>query len=156
MITIYAFTCTENGKAYIGCTAGKIAKRFREHKCNLNSGKHTEHLLMADWKLYGAEKFIMETVFELEDDSSLSAKRAMEKFAMSRYKALGLLYNLNEASFMPTREAIEKGRFVSSALKTGQKQSPESNEKRRLAQLGIPKGHGAKISATKQARKMMR
>lgn len=149
MVTIYALTCMENGKAYIGCTAGKIAKRFREHKCNLNMGRHTEPLLMEDWKLYGAEKFSMEVVFELEDDANVHTKRAMEKFAMARYKSLGLLYNLNEASFAPTPEAIAKGQPLS-LLVRGKKYSPETIQKRRLAQLGKPKNHGAKISATKK------
>jgi hypothetical protein len=34
--------------------------------------------------------------------------------------------------------------------KIGQKQTPESNKKRRLAQLGKPKGHGANISKGKK------
>ena len=152
MVTIYAFTCLVNGKAYIGCTSGKIAKRFREHKCNLNSWKHSEPLLMEDWKLYGAKNFIMVAVLELEDDANTHTKRSMEMFVMQRYKSSGLLYNLNEASFMPTREAIMKSARMN--VNKGRKQSPESNMKRRLAQVGIPKNHGNKISATKRAKAM--
>ena len=69
MVTIYALTCTTNGKAYIGCTAGKIAKRFREHRCMLNLGTHSEPDLLADWRLYGQAMFCMETVMELENDA---------------------------------------------------------------------------------------
>lgn len=153
MITIYALTCMENGKAYIGCTSGKLSKRFREHKSLLNAERHKEPYLMADWKLYGVDRFTMYSVYGLEDDAPVKAKRAMEQFAMNRYKNLGLLYNLNESCFMPTKEAIAKGH---ENQRRGFTQTPESNEKRRLAQLGIPKNHGHKISATKQAKKVVR
>lgn len=152
MVTIYAFVCIANGKAYIGCTRGPIAKRFREHRSLLKTRKHSEKLLQSDWDLHGADYFRMETVYEI-DEPNLHTMRAMETFAMQRYKAQGLLYNQNEASFQPTPEAIAKS---ARNPRRGFKQSAESNEKRRLAQLGKPKGHGAKISATKQAQKMMR
>jgi len=154
MVTIYALTCIASGKAYIGCTAGKPAKRFREHRCKLNLGTHSEPDLLADWKLHGQAMFRMETVMELEDDVSLHTKRAMEQFVMQRYKALGMLYNRNEASFMPTREAIMKS--ASMGVNRGRVHSAESNLKRSLAQRGIPKNHGHKISATKRAKRAMR
>ena len=153
MVTIYALTCLANGKAYIGCTRGKVAKRFREHRCILDAGNHTEPFLQEDWKKFGKEMFWMETVMELEEDSSLHVLRGMEKFAMQRYKAAGLLYNTNEASFEPKRQAIENSM---KSLHRHRPQSAESNLKRSLAQIGIPKNHGHKISATKRARKAMR
>ena len=152
MVTIYALTCLANGKAYIGCTRGKIAKRFREHRCKLKSLSHSENLLLHDWLLYGEQAFSMEVVMELEDDVSLHVLRAMEMYTMSRYKADGLLYNNNEACFMPTRAAIEKSARMQ--VNFGRKQTPESNLKRSLAQKGIPKNHGHKISATKRAKAM--
>ena len=148
MVTIYALTCIANGKAYIGCTRGKVGKRLREHRCNLNSGQHSEKLLLEDWRQYGAEMFVMESVVELEEDSSLHVLRAMEKFVMLRYKADGLLYNQNESSFEPTREAIHKSWLIRPNL--GRKMSEETKLKLRIAQLGIPKNHGDKISATKK------
>lgn len=154
MVTIYALTCLANGKAYIGCTAGKIAKRFREHRCLLVNRQHNERLLQEDWNLHGPDMFRMETVMELEDDASTHTKRAMETFAMQRYKAAGLLYNRNEASFMPTREAIMKSAAMS--VNRGRIQSEEEKLKRSLAQKGIPKNHGHKISATKRAKRAMR
>jgi len=152
MICIYALTCIPTGNAYIGCTRGKLAKRFREHKCKLNAKTHSEPLLQADWDLHGSQMFVMESVMELEEDSSLHTLRAMEKFAMQRYKAAGLLYNRNEACFQPTREAIEKSAALN--VNKGRVQSAESNLKRSLAQKGIPKNHGHKISATKRLKAM--
>jgi hypothetical protein len=119
----------------------------------LNKAKHTELELLSDWKQFGEQSFRMEVVFQMEDDLPVAAKRSMETFAMQRYKAAGLLYNKNEASFAPAAHAIAKAR---ANQRRGFANTPESNEKRRLAQLGIPKGHGAKISATKQAKKLMR
>ena len=153
MVTIYALTCLANGKAYIGCTRGKVAKRFREHRCLLDAGTHSEKLLLKDWQEYGKEMFWMEVVMELEEDSSLPVLRGMEKFTMQRYKAMSLLYNTNESSFEPKRQAIEN------SLKSTHRhrpQSAEANLKRSLAQIGIPKNHGHKISATKRAKKAMR
>ena len=152
MVMIYALTCLVNGKAYIGCTAGNPSKRFREHRCKLNQGTHTEPDLLADWRLHGQSMFSMEIVMQLDDDS-LHTKRAMEKFTMQRFKAMGLLYNRNEASFSPTPEAIIKG-VANSHLQPGNRWTPEVNEKRRIAQLGKPKNHGHKISATKRAKAM--
>lgn len=155
MVLIYALTCTVNGKAYIGCTSGKIGKRFREHRCLLNAGKHSELDLQSDWNLYRQDAFRMELVYELEEDASIHAKRAMESFAMRRYKELGLLYNRNEASFQPTSEAIARGQLVVHAS-PGNRWTAEANLKRSLAQKGIPKNHGHKISATKRAKLAMR
>ena len=153
MVTIYAFVCVANGKAYIGCTRGQIAKRFREHRSLLKAEKHSEKDLLADWNTHGPDMFRMEVVYEMEGEPDLHSMRAMETFAMQRYKALGLLYNRNESSFAPTPEAIAKSRKFQ---RRGFTNTPESNMKRRFAQLGIPKNHGHKISATKQAKKVMR
>lgn len=154
MATIYALTCTVNGKAYIGCTAGNIAKRFREHRCLLTKGTHSEKDLLADLQRFGASCFRMEVVYVMDEDAPVKTKRAMETFAMQRYKAQGLLYNRNEASFAPTREAILKSRAMNP--NKGRVQTTEEKLRRSIAQLGIPKGHGAKISATKRAQRMMR
>ena len=149
MVTIYALTCLENGKAYIGSTRGPLTKRFREHKSNLNKRKHSEPLLTADWILYGRDAFQMIAFIQLQEDAEIPAIRALEKYAMSQYKERGLLYNMNESAYSPTPEAIMKGYSVAQ-LNHGNRWTPEANEKRRLSQLGIKKNHGAKISATKK------
>lgn len=155
MVTIYAFTCEVNNKAYIGCTTGPLAKRFREHRSLLKKGLHSEKDLLRDWLMYGPEKFHMVPVLQTVDDAPVPVKRALETYVMQKYKQEGLLYNRNEACFQPTPEAIAKGVPVAHQ-KPGNRWTPEANMKRSLSQLGIPKGHGAKISATKQAKKLMR
>ena len=152
MVTIYAIKCLVNGKAYIGCTAGSLAKRMREHRCLLRAGKHKCSALQSDWKSYGEGAFFAFTHQGLSAPT-LEEKRVAEIRWMREYAAHGLLYNEHIISFRPCDEAIRNG--VANAQKNpGNRWSPEANEKRRLAQLGKPKGHGAKISATKRARAM--
>jgi hypothetical protein len=88
----------------------------------------------------------MLTLAECADD--LESRRAAELEAMGRHK--GRLYN-EMISFRPSDEAIRRG--VEASRRGNRTQTPEANLKRSLAQKGKPKGHGAKISATKQARK---
>lgn len=152
MVTIYALKCRPNGKCYVGSTKGKISKRVREHRCLLNSGKHSTAALLEDWRKYGEREF---SFFELEIfvfDHSLETRREAELKWMDYFAKDGLLYNEHRISMRPSDEAIRKGVANAHNL-PGNRWTPEANEKRSLAQLGKPKGHGAKISATKRARR---
>ena len=152
MANIYALKCIVNGFVYIGCTA-KESKRFREHRCLLRANKHAEKILQIDWNMYGESAFIM-VHLEMTITDMVEEKRSRELYWMNHYYSEGLLYNRNMTSFSPTKEAIRMG-IEESKYHPGNRWSPEANEKRRLSQLGIPKGHGAKISATKRAKRMM-
>ena len=153
MIEIYAIECHANGCAYIGCTAGKIGKRFREHRCLLNAGTHKATKMVADWQRYGPGAFSIRSVETLPPEADTEEKRRCELKWMDAYESEGRLYNAFKTSFAPTREAMLKGQ-ANAHNEPGNRWTPEANLKRRLAQLGIPKGHGAKISATKRARAM--
>jgi hypothetical protein len=90
---------------------------------------------------------------EVVESESVIEKRERELHWMKHFRALGLLLNEHEISFQPPKGYAQKAANTRSA--NGNRHiTPESNEKRRLAQLGKPKGHGAKISATKQAQKL--
>ncbi len=152
MVTIYALFCQANGKAYVGSTKAKLAKRFREHRCLLNGGSHQCADLLADWQKHKPDGF---RVIELEIflfDESLPTRRAAELKWMDFYAERGLLYNEHRISMRPTDAAIAKG-VANAHLRPGRRWTAEANEKRSQAQLGIPKGHGAKISATKRAKR---
>jgi len=151
MVVIYALECLENGKAYVGSTKANLAKRLREHRCLLRSGSHKCAGLLADWQQHGEPRF---RIVELEkwDDLTLPARRESELRWMEVYAEKGLLYNEHLISMRPTDEAIRRG-VANAHNKPGNRWTAEANEKRRQAQLGIPKGHGAKISATKRARR---
>jgi hypothetical protein len=152
MAMVYALENTENGFAYIGVTSGKLAKRLREHRCLCNTGKHHAKKLEADWKLYGNGAFVMKALEEAEY-SHRGAHCEIEQKWINHYASIGKLYNSQEKSSGLGGEITRKG-MEASRKAVGNRWTPEANEKRRLAQLGKPKGHGAKISATKQAKKL--
>lgn len=150
---IYALRCGQTNKHYVGCTAGKLQKRFREHRCLLRAGKHLCQSLQTDWTQYGEGEF---TVIPLEpfDAATAADKREKEMKWMRYFEERGQLYNENLVSFQPPVGASAKA--AAARVAGGFKWSEETNLKRSLAQKGKPKGHGAKISATKRAQKAMR
>lgn len=152
MVIIYALVCARTQKAYVGSTKGKLAKRMREHRCLLNNGLHKTAELQADWNSYGPDDFTIRPVETFLDNESLPTRRAAEIKWMAHFAKSDRLYNEHQISMQPTPEAIRMG-IEASRTVVGNRWSPETNEKRRNAQLGKPKGHGAKISATKRARR---
>jgi hypothetical protein len=154
MVIIYGLECIRNGKVYVGCTEAKWGKRMREHRCLLRAGKHSEPELQADFNRYGGSAFEMIPLLVVNEEIDVGTKRALEKRWMEHYAIRGLLYNSRRCSFEPPEGA--QALAVKKRVENGYKPSEESNEKRRLAQIGKPKGHGAKISATKQAKRLMR
>jgi GIY-YIG catalytic domain len=154
MAVIYGLVHIASGKTYIGCTAGKLAKRFREHRCLLNNGKHKETGLQLDWSIYGSNSFRIGVLEELPLHADVKTKREAEIRWMDALDAEGLLYNRFRASFGFTPEATRRG--VEASRFAGRPVSAEGRLKRRMAQLGIPKNHGHKISATKRRNRMLR
>ncbi len=154
MAVIYGLVNVASRMTYVGCTAGKLAKRFREHRCLLNNNKHAEPILQRDWATYGSNAFSMEVLEELPKNVVVSQKREAELRWMAKLEEEGLLYNSNKLSFMPSPEATRKG--IEASRTAGRPVSPEGRMKRRMAQLGIPKNHGAKISATKHRNRLLR
>ncbi len=152
MAVVYAIRNRLNGFVYVGCTAGKLAKRMREHRCLLNSWKHTATKLQTDWHKHGEAEFEIVALETLPQDATVVTKRVRELYWMQFYSTS--LYNAFQNSFAPTPEAIAKGVEAARHV-TGNRWTPEANEKRRMAQLGKPKGHGAKISATKRAKRAL-
>jgi group I intron endonuclease len=139
MVVIYGIECLPTKFVYVGCTECGLAKRCREHFSLLKNSKHSCTKMVEDFAQYGKEAFAARILEELPHNTTLGVKRDREIKWMSKFRDEGRLYNHMVASFgMGTKPK-------------GWKPSPESNLKRRLAQLGKPKGHGAKISATKKA-----
>lgn len=151
MAAVYIIRNKVNGFVYVGCTAGSLAKRMREHRCLLNHGKHTATRMLEDWRAMGETAFEIVPVETLPAECTVVDKRVRELYWMQRHQ--DRLYNAFQNSFAPTSEAIRKG-IEASRTAVGNRWTPEANEKRRNAQIGRPKGHGAKISATKQAKKL--
>jgi len=148
MVTIYKLYCIHNGKAYIGCTAGKLGKRMREHRCLLNGNKHKAAELQALWNEHGSAGFRLESIESLPKAATVIDKRKRELFWLEHYDKRGLLLNHCKASFAPPKGAQKLA--AKARVANGYRPSAESNQKRRVAQLGIPHNYGAKISAAKK------
>ena len=151
MVTIYGLEDASTGAAYIGCTAGKPGKRMREHRSLLKAGKHNSTKLQEAWNDH-AGQFQMRVLETMPVGVSVIEKRERELSWMKHYRAQGLLLNDNEISFQSPKHAPALA--AAARVANGYRPSAESNLRRRLAQLGKPKGHGAKISATKQAKNL--
>ena len=152
MAVIYGIVHIDSGKAYVGRTKGKPAKRFREHRCLLRNGKHTSYRLQQDFDAHGESAFRFEILQHLGDNVAMERLKKAEQAWIDHTNASGLLYNTytraDGAQMEYLRRAIDASR-----TSTGNRWTPETNERRSLAQLGKPKGHGAKISATKRAKR---
>ena len=153
MAMVYALTHSQSGMAYIGVTSN-LAKRFREHRCLLRNKKHHAKKLQELWNdcFYPEIDWVM---VELQDANYAHRGAACETEQqwIDYYENNGLLLNANKTSQGLGGEITLKG--IEASRKVPRIQTLESNEKRRQAQLGKPKGHGAKISATKQAKKLL-
>lgn len=152
MATIYALENTITGFAYVGVTSSKLAKRLREHRCLCRNGRHHAVRLTEDWVRYGEHAFVMKALEEAEYSHRGAHCDAEQKW-IDHYASQGKLYNQMTQSRGLTPDVIRKGVEASRTV-VGRRWSAEANEKRRLSQLGKPKGHGAKISATKRAKKL--
>lgn len=153
MATVYAVVCNLSGKAYVGYTSGKLSKRLREHRCLCNTKKHHSPKFQEEAELYGFESFSIISLQEVDHNTTLEVKRKVELKWIEFYDEKGLLLNEAKISFAPTPDATRKG--IEAARKaTGRRWTPEANRLRSEAQKGIPKNHGAKISATKRAKKL--
>ncbi len=136
MVSFYELYCTATGKSYVGSTAGKLTKRMREHRCLLRAGKHSEPELQADWNKYGEKAFEMLFMLGLTNPS-IETRRQYELTLMHRREREGRLYNTKRFAFQPPPGASALAAKARQA--NGYKPSAESNEKRRMAQLGKPK-----------------
>lgn len=67
MIGIYQIVCIFNGNSYIGSSIN-IIKRWKDHKYDLNAGRHRNLHLRKAWEKYGQNCFVFQ-VLELHESS---------------------------------------------------------------------------------------
>jgi hypothetical protein len=120
---------------------------MREHRCLLNQGKHLCKKLQADWNADRESGFEVLELERLPDTASVVDKRIKELHWMQVHSEK--LYNEHQVSFAPVPSAILKG--IAASARFPRPQTPEANEKRRIALLGRKHDRGPKISATKKA-----
>ena len=159
MAIVYGLVCSHSNEAYIGVTSN-MQKRFREHRCLLKNNKHHAKLLQNLWnKIYKEFGWVGGSFVMIELEIVENYKRGeccpAEQKWINIYHRMGLLLNANKTSQGLGGKITRKGIEASRLIKSDARWSAEANLKRSLAQKGKPKGHGAKISATKQAKKLM-
>jgi group I intron endonuclease len=62
MIGLYTIVNLHNRKAYVGSSCN-VGNRFTQHKTMLNGKYHPNRHLMSAWEKYGADSFVLETLF---------------------------------------------------------------------------------------------
>lgn len=97
--TIYALRCKSNGKLYIGRTT-KLDERIKIHFQELKSGRHTNKLLLEDYKKYGRDNF---EVYVLEKDIPYS-ERYKEYEYMRSYNTFDKKYGYNNGDRRKKKE----------------------------------------------------
>lgn len=97
--TIYALRCKTNGKLYIGRTT-RLDERIKIHFQELKSGRHTNKLLLEDYKKYGRDNF---EVYVLEKDIPYS-ERYKEYEYMRAYNSFDKEYGYNNGDRMKKKE----------------------------------------------------
>ena len=131
--------CIENvldGKKYIGLTSRKFARRWIEHKYQLNNNKHENPFLQNSWNKHGEENFIF-WIVEICDKELLSEKEKYYISFLSTQSPHG--YNLSSGG-MEGCIFSDETRAKLSASRTGEKNwrygKPNSEETRRKISIG--------------------
>jgi group I intron endonuclease len=59
---VYKWTCTVNGKVYVGSAATSLRQRRHDHRKLLRYNKHSNQHLQRAWNKYGEENFVFATI----------------------------------------------------------------------------------------------
>jgi len=91
-IFIYKILNKIDGKFYIGSTCS-IDRRFKEHKRDLNNGKHHSIYLQRAWDKYGEDAFVFEVIHECFKEEV----RDKEQYFLDHYRSYNyrIGYNMN-------------------------------------------------------------
>jgi group I intron endonuclease len=72
---VYRITCLPTGKSYVGSAAKSFAKRFAQHRHELNKGAHRSTYLQRSWEKYGAEAFHFEILETCEPHDAVAREQ---------------------------------------------------------------------------------
>lgn len=105
MRAVYCIENIQNKKRYIGQTVNYI-KRYAQHRCDLNAGRHDNKYLQADWDLYGEKSFVFYILEEDPDDLCEA-----EKYWIKKTGSFVDGYNMTSGGLgTPEIEAWNKGK----------------------------------------------
>lgn len=72
-IGVYQIRNTVNGKIYVGSSVNLDAI-FNRHRLELEVGRHRSESLQQDWNAMGEEKFVFETLAQIEEKEGVDTK----------------------------------------------------------------------------------
>lgn len=136
MQCIYGLKTKHNGKFYVGRT-NNLKHRWGVHVSYFRHNKHSNTHMQATWNRYGPENFEL-IILEMISDNQLLTVR--EQYWIDHYKSQDPEFGYNmmpatSGSISPRYFSPEHRRKIGDA-KRGQKQSPETIEKMRIASTG--------------------
>lgn len=109
---IYKIICSQEDKVYIGSSVN-IARRWVEHRRDLNRGTHHCSLLQEAWDAYGDESFIFETV-ELCDNIVIAEQQWLDRYN-------NCCYNSSMQAHNPMSNAAVAAKQVASLRSSGKR-----------------------------------
>lgn len=143
---VYSITNTKNKKRYIGSTVN-IAKRWKEHRARLLSGKHHSSHLQAAWGKYGESSFQFEIVITCEQEDLI----AQEQFWIDAFQSANPKYGYNIAPIAGSTTGLRKTKEwrakIADSLRL-QWSDPEQRKKN----LAKKQTLGARLRVSKQFR----
>lgn len=88
---IYVIAHVSSGLVYVG-SAVNLARRFSQHRCSLNAGRHWNIRMQRTWTKYGAAAFAFSVVEFVDDKAALLAR---ESEWISRMNAANHIHGFN-------------------------------------------------------------
>lgn len=135
---IYAIRNTLNGKAYVGSSVD-LKKRWRNHRSDLEQGKHHSTYLQHAWNKYGKCNFVFEVLEIVPNKAELISR---EQHWMDTMLVCDRSKGYNRNPFAASALGIKRTKETRdkiSRVQIGRKASKETIERQRLAKLGKPK-----------------
>ena len=112
---VYLIENTVNGAFYVGSATKSLRQRLRDTLATLNSGRHHSYLLQADWRRYGAEKFVWWASYASSAADALKDERELAIVANAFEDFGGYCQRTGEncaaASFRETERKLAKARI---------------------------------------------
>lgn len=90
---IYQIRNIENNKIYIGSSMD-IEQRWSGHKSELKRNKHHSFKLQEDWNKYGENKFVLEMLIEVDDETTRDELSTIEQKYIDEYNPIENGYNV--------------------------------------------------------------
>lgn len=148
---IYKIECSENGRAYVGCTM-HLNRRIARHFNELKKGTHHSSKMIEDFKIYGSDKFKFSVI---ETALDLSGARIKETDHIKNMNACESGYNTSRSSMnLDFDQESRKAYFQKHALpKLKNEAFKDAARDRAIKQFSDP---NARIAASEKQKELIK